>query len=165
MTEDPFKHLNRARKEKGLVKREVPFDKKCGAILKQKLGLWNWKPYERARAGIPDRYVIGGNWIEFKHVIYPMRNDRNLLRTNGKVFSPAQIRTMDDLVAAGDRVFVCILISTPSFERVLLEQWDAIRRDPILTIERVRALPENALAALSQVFDKHEPRFSKWRKE
>lgn len=50
--------------------------------------------------GLPDRYIRGGNWVEFKS-LYRVRGEF----TFGEGLSPEQIRCCDDLTKAGDSVF------------------------------------------------------------
>jgi len=162
--ESPFKHLTAKQSTKGLQKREVAFDKKCGEILQRKLGLWNYKPHERAQPGIPDRYIVGGNWIEFKHMTFFMTKPKEILGAKSrKAFSVPQVRKLDALLQAGDRPFVCVLVSSPVRERVWIEQWDRFKLDPVMTAEKFNLhLHDNALAALSSVFDRKLERNSLW---
>ena len=88
-------------KKKPRIPRESAFEKTvCDA-----LGLYSRHMSDRL-AGVPDRYVAGGTWIEFK--------------VNGKP-SKEQQRTMERLVQAGDNVWVCTLKVGKDGSKIILE--------------------------------------------
>lgn len=64
--------------------------------------------------GIPDRYVVGGNWIEFKNEITFDRTSKALNR---------QRKWLSLLHNASDKAWVCALIG----ELLYLEQWNVWR--------------------------------------
>ena len=69
--------------------------------------------------GLPDRYIRGGMWIEFKS-LFRKRGEF----THGEGLSAEQKRTMADLCAAGDRVFYCALLDTGSGDKTFAwETW------------------------------------------
>lgn len=129
----------KAVKKNGIIRRELEFDKTCGKILKSK-GLFNWKPSDRVRAGVPDRYVAGGNWIEFKHAVYFMRGPKTLIR----MFTAEQKRMMEDIIKGGDRAYVGIKISptTDDGDRFWLEEWPKFKEDPYIHFDRFHSLPK-----------------------
>ena len=52
--------------------------------------------------GLPDRYIGGGKWVEFKS-LYRVRGEF----TYGEGLTAEQIRTCSDLTDAGDSVYYC----------------------------------------------------------
>ena len=127
MEHELFNKTKRPRK-----KQELKYDHKVGEILK-KMRLWNYKTSDRFRAGIPDRYVASGSWIEFKYVFHALKKDVGTLRE----FSGAQRTTFDELVAHGDLVLACIFFDTPEGLRVYLESWDVYKFDAAFSPTRV----------------------------
>lgn len=90
-------------KKKPRIPRESAFEKTvCDA-----LGIYSRHMSDRL-AGVPDRYVAGGTWIEFK--------------VNGRP-TMEQNRTMDGLVRAGDKVWVCTLKVGKDGSKIILEKW------------------------------------------
>jgi hypothetical protein len=61
--------------------------------------------------GIPDRYIAGGNWIEFKRAATIQAANRSIDR---------QRAFINRLVRAGDRVWVCVAV--PGL--LYLESWE-----------------------------------------
>ncbi len=81
---------------------EAQFERKIAKLLTE-AGCYSYHTSEKHYDGIPDRYVCGGRWIEFKQAtvvrsITPMR-----------LFSKGQIRQMDMFTEHGDDCYVCIL--------------------------------------------------------
>lgn len=75
-----------------------------------------------ALAGLPDRYVQGGRWVEFKS-LYRVRGGF----TYGEGLSTEQKRTMADLAAAGDKVFYCAQLDGWSAgKRYIFLRWEYI---------------------------------------
>jgi len=83
---------------------EAAFEKRFAKAL-TRLGLLSYHTSEKFISGIPDRYVVGGNWIEFKAIPYTGKRQITPVR----FFSASQKLWMNRLGEAGDRVWVCIL--------------------------------------------------------
>ena len=96
---------------------EAQFERKIAKHL-DALGIFSYHVSEKSHMGIPDRYVAGGRWIEFKqaaviHSFTPMR-----------LFSPGQIKFMDRFLEAGDTPYVCILFQFTEDEPLcVLMEW------------------------------------------
>ncbi len=73
-----------------------------------KTGQFSYHTAERFYLGIPDRYVAGGRWIEFKRVTWAGVRAVSPIRQ----FSGPQIRTLDKFTEAGDDCWVAILFQT-----------------------------------------------------
>lgn len=73
------------------------------------LGQFSYHTAERFYMGIPDRYVVGGRWIEFKQIKWA--GVRAVSPT--RQFSGPQIRTLDKFQEAGDETWVAVLFQTP----------------------------------------------------
>jgi len=90
-----------------------------------KLGQFSYHTAERFYLGIPDRYVAGGRWIEFKRVTWAGVRAVSPIRQ----FSGPQINTLDKFTAAGDDCWVAILFQTPSGSlRSMFMPWPKFRR-------------------------------------
>lgn len=81
---------------------EAQFERKIAKHI-QDLGLHSYHTSERAFMGIPDRYVCGGRWIEFKQIAVvrtctPMR-----------LLSKSQQSMLTTFTKHGDDCFVCTL--------------------------------------------------------
>ena len=88
------------------------------------LGHFSYHTAERFYLGIPDRYVAGGRWIEFKQIKWMGTRSVSPIRQ----FSSGQIRTLDQLTKAGDTVFVAIVFQTAQgVLRVMFRQWSWFR--------------------------------------
>lgn len=102
---------------------EATFEGKFAKSLKR-LGLYNWHTADNFKPGVPDRYVVGGNWIEFKAI--PYVGTRQITPT--RFFKPAQQNELTRLHEAGDRAWVCILFQPEQGDaRVLLCPWVVLR--------------------------------------
>jgi hypothetical protein len=88
----------------GHMKQEATFSGELRRVL-QRRGLWTLKTNERARRGIPDIYLTGGQWIESK-IIASLPTIRNFPL---KHFTGVQRITLDTLVKKGDVAFAAIL--------------------------------------------------------
>lgn len=92
---------------RGKKVKESTFEKRLGEYLKG-LGVYNRHLTDQAYSGIPDRYAIGGNWIECKV--------KHLYGLNRKHFSVVnqvtvlQDKTLLDLDRHGDRAWLALLI-------------------------------------------------------
>jgi len=112
---------------------EAAFEKRVAKVL-EGVGLMSYHTAERFYKGIPDRYVAGGNWIEFKAV--PYSGTRRITPT--RFFKPEQKLWLTRFHNAGDRVFVCILFQPENGEpRVLLCPWALLEGEGSMSTERV----------------------------
>lgn len=66
-------------------------------------------------AGVPDRYVGGGTWVELKSLV----SGKQWVRA-GEGLSVPQKRTMSELADAGDNVHYLALILLPSGKKVMI---------------------------------------------
>lgn len=87
--------------------------------------------------GIPDRYVVGGRWIEFKQIKWAGVRAVSPIRQ----FSGPQIRVLDKFTEAGDDCWVAILFQdTGGSMRSMFYPWPIFRaRKPQWTAEQVHA--------------------------
>jgi hypothetical protein len=74
---------------------------KAWAATWKKLGVYSRHMSDHV-PGLPDRYIAGGNWVEFKS-LFRVRGGF----TYGEGLSPEQIRCCHALHQAGDNVFYC----------------------------------------------------------
>lgn len=96
----------------------------------EKLWAATWKAmgvYSRHMAdavpGLPDRYIKGGCWVEFKS-LYRVRGEF----TFGEGLSAEQIRTCSDLWEAGDVVFYCAQLDGWSRgKRYVFMPWNLVK--------------------------------------
>lgn len=80
---------------------------------------------ERFYLGIPDRYVAGGRWIEFKRVTWAGARAVSPIRQ----FSGPQIKTLDKFTAAGDECWVAIVFQTAGHDlRSCFMPWAVFRK-------------------------------------
>lgn len=68
-------------------------------------GQFSYHTAERFYLGIPDRYVAGGRWIEFKQIKWAGTRAVSPIRQ----FTGPQIITLDKFTAAGDDCWVAIV--------------------------------------------------------
>lgn len=80
---------------------EKTFEKAVAAQLKQ-AGKFSRHMSDRL-SGLPDRYITGGIWVEFKSFEF-----RDSFRADQGI-SPLQRRMMEQLANGGDNVFYCAL--------------------------------------------------------
>jgi len=84
------------------------------------LDQFSYHTAERFYLGIPDRYVAGGRWIEFKRVTWAGARAVSPIRQ----FSGPQIKTLDKFTAAGDECWVAIVFQTAGHDlRSCLMPW------------------------------------------
>lgn len=129
--------FNRPRDKKPKRQRqELKYDHKVGERITKVLRLFNYKPSDRFRSGIPDRYIAGGRWIEFKYVHHSLKRNVSTLRE----FSAVQRTTIEDLIAAGDRVWACIFFDTGNEILVYMAPWYEYKSDASFSPTRVAGL-------------------------
>lgn len=89
-------------------------------------------------AGLPDRYLAGGTWVELKSLLCPQRG-----LPAGYGLSPEQKRSMAELHDAGDYVYYLALILLPCGKKVcVLEHVTGALDDriihPVTTLESLK---------------------------
>lgn len=111
---------------RGRVKRAITentFERTvCAWLTKQ--GILNFHQDHKFKGGVPDRYVAGGNWIEFKRVLFvggARGSHFNVDLT--KQFSGRQRTFMDRWDLQGDRTWACVLVLSREYPRMILEPW------------------------------------------
>lgn len=86
-----------------------------------RLGFQSRHMHDRFFPGTWDRYVVGGNWIEFKVMkMGDQCRSYNLLRQ----FSPEQRAFGASWHKAGDRMFGCVLIG----DHLVFEPWERFQK-------------------------------------
>lgn len=103
---------------------EAALEARLSKILDQS-GLLNWHNDPEMYPGIPDRYVVGGNWIELK--VEP-----SFQRTMAKI--ERQRAWLDKLTEAGDMTWVVALVKGKIGQDPLLyaESWVTFKqRGPV----------------------------------
>lgn len=103
---------------------EARFEKRVADCL-EKIGLMSFHTSEKYVAGIPDRYVVGGNWIEFK--VYPCGGGR---RVNAhRLFSEQQKNYLSAFHRNGDRTWVAVMFQPiHSDAYIVIEPWRSFRQ-------------------------------------
>jgi hypothetical protein len=87
-------------------------------------GILSYHTTDAVQSGIPDRYVTGGRWIEFKIILYAGTRKLDPLVH----FSPAQKIWLDNLTKAGDQCWANILFQkSDGEERFLHMPWHSLR--------------------------------------
>lgn len=133
---------------------EAQYEAKFAKALHQQ-GHFSYHTAERFYLGIPDRYVVGGRWIEFKQVKWIGTRPVSPIRQ----FNPGQIRTLDRLSKAGDDPWVALLFQTPAGDLAsCFLPWAMFRTTkPQWTVkqvgERTRKWENTVEAACSQIED------------
>jgi len=130
---------------------EATFEGKFGKGLKVR-GLYSWHTSDQFKPGVPDRYVVGGNWIEFKAI--PYTGKRAI--TPERFLSPAQKNELTRLHESGDRAWVCILFQPEQGEAtVMLCPWVVLRDKGQMTRAEIEdaSLACGTAAALQWVID------------
>lgn len=119
------------------------------------MGKMNWHTADKWQKGRPDRYVVGGNHIEFKSVVCTKRVE--IIR----FFKPEQIIMLDQIVSRStDRAFACVRVCVPKQygdDRLIFEPWEnftvfARRSLKIEEIMKRFAPYDNAVAVLKRWF-------------
>jgi hypothetical protein len=103
----------------------------------------DWEP------GVPDRYVCGGTWIEFKSLGY----DRSVMPWNA--ISPQQRAHLQSFTDAGDKCWVCILLcheDDGDDDRVVLLPWLVFKEK----YERV-SLKREDVVAIFPIVNRRDP--------
>ena len=110
---------------------EAAFEKRFTKAL-TKAGRTTFHTSEKYVSGIPERYVCGGIWIEFKAIPWTGKRAINPIRH----FSPAQKMWMGRFNKAGDTVYGCILLQ-PEYDepRILMMNWEQLRHFDTMSIE------------------------------
>lgn len=116
----------------------------------EQLKLMNRHFYDRF-AGVPDRYIAGGNWLEFKSIAYV--NYVNVFRH----LEVEQRRNLAAFHNGGDRSFGIAMLCSEHERRLLIAPWPSL-----LKCERVSF--KWASEHLPEIKDKHDMLLavSKW---
>ncbi len=131
---------------------EAVFEGKFSKCLKA-IGLYNWHTSDQFKPGVPDRYVVGGNWIEFKAIPYTGKR----AMTPERFFSPAQKNELTRLHERGDRAWVCILFQPERGDAtVLLCPWVVLRDQGQMTRAEIESasMPCGSTEALTWLIEK-----------
>lgn len=121
---------------------ETQFETKIAKIMHRQ-NIFSYHVSEKMYMGIPDRYVQGGRWIEFKQCAVKVNV------TPARFLSGGQERFMNDFLEAGDKPYVCMLfqfrLKPP---RAILQPWETFRIDgyekwEVDTIQEVGYLEED----------------------
>lgn len=111
---------------RGRVKRAITentFERTVSAWL-TKQGIMNFHQDHKFVGGVPDRYVAGGNWIEFKRILFVGGARGSKFNSDmTKQFTARQRTFMDRWDAQGDRTWVCVLVLSQEYPRMILEPW------------------------------------------
>lgn len=112
-----------SKKSPARLSTEAAFEKKFAAAL-WRAGLKSHHTAEKFIQGMPDRYVMGGNWVEIKQI--PYTGTRKI--TPSRFFSPAQRLWLDGLHAGGDRTWALVLFQGDGGDpHVILCPWVVLR--------------------------------------
>jgi hypothetical protein len=117
---------------------ETSFERKFEDCLRQ-LGFKSHHACPDWEPGVPDRYVCGGTWIEFKSLGY----DRSVMPWNA--ISPQQRAHLQAFTDAGDKCWVCILLcheDDGDDDHVILMRWSEFKAQ----YERVSLKREDVVA-------------------
>lgn len=113
---------------------EARFEARVAEVLKS-LGLFSYHVAERWYAGIPDRYVVGGNWIEFKVVPCSGKRSVNPVR----LFKPHQRNFLDKFSASGDRTWACVMFQPENGEpHMVIQPWHRFSKHGPWTMGEVK---------------------------
>ena len=163
MTDDNgFRIRQNSRKRLKRTPPEKHWDHRVGEILTE-LGLFNYKTAERLYAGAPDRYIVGGNWIEFKGYPYAGRVETS---NPMRMFKPGQRRFNERLYKAGDRPWVgvfWVLGERNAEVRMTLMPWPVFRDTGHWTMEHIVSVScpvDDMKHYISERFGKNFERFS-----
>lgn len=108
-------------------------EKRVAQILSD-FGLFSYHTADRFTPGVPDRYMVGGTWIEFK--ILACRGNRPIFLTRG--FTPAQKNWLKNLHDKGDFTFGCIFVYPEVGDpRMILRPWWYLAANPKWDAERI----------------------------
>ena len=140
---------------------ERTFENRVGSIL-SKLDIYNF--HVEDKMGLPDRYVAGGNWIEFKRTIW---NKRGILHIM-PLLRPAQRNRLNMLTRGGDRCWVAVNIYAEMHNHVIIKPWvwwtentsvdfKTVRQEA--DIKRGAARKNNLAKYVSSIFN---PRFERY---
>lgn len=90
----------------------------------RKLGIYTYKTSDRANAGVPDIYAVGGNWIEGKLIPMPTLRAITILSR----IDPAQKIFMNGLTLGGDNCLVaCYFFNEHGIRYFMLVPWTHMR--------------------------------------
>ena len=117
---------------------EKNFELRLGKALNS-LGLLNWHTHELNLPGVPDRYVVGGNWIECK--VRPWTGKKGF-GPRKCVVKESQINFLNRLVDNGDRAWLCILLKAwRTSGRGIILPWEFVRETDFMSKEEILTWP------------------------
>ena len=128
--------VRKTKKKQTIHTEEAAWERK---FMKQatRAGILSYHTTDSVKTGIPDRYVVGGRWIEFKIILFAGTRKLDPLVH----FSPAQKNWMDNLVGAGDECWANILFQTSDGEeRFFMMPWEMLRDWGKMTPENIHQL-------------------------
>lgn len=109
---------------------EARFEKRVA----DNLGVFSYHCSEKNFAGVPDRYVAGGNWIEFK--VIPCSSSRAV--NPKRLFRIEQRRWLSKLDAQGDRSWACVMFQASGGAYIVLEPWRVFDEREKWTWDQIR---------------------------
>jgi len=115
--------VRKTKKKRSIHTDEAAWERK---FMKQvtRAGILSYHTTDAMLSGIPDRYLVGGRWIEFKIILWAGTRKLDPLVH----FSPAQKMWMDNLVKAGDECWANILFQrADGEERFMMMDWRELR--------------------------------------
>lgn len=159
-----LKYPKPRRKARSLIDiAEKQFEKNFAASL-ARVGLYSWHVSERNFKGIPDRYIVGGNWCELKAIHFerpftPLRE-----------FRPEQPPKLNRFDRAGDRTWVAILFMSSEGSWSYIDTWPVFKAldpkwSPADVVLRSREYGNNTRNLDEHValhFGKQFPGYSRW---
>lgn len=106
----------RAKGRKGRNTEHV--DEEAFARLLDSMGIWSQHVESHyGGGGWPDRYLGQGTWIEFKSFIFREKQYRGRPPALHKLLRRSQKRMVPRLLAAGDTVYVCVVVHNEDLPR------------------------------------------------
>lgn len=124
-----------------------------------KLGVYSHHTADKWLTGIADRYVAGGNWIEFKVMTLSGKRPASPLR----LFTHEQKMFLDRMDKNGDRSWACVQFRFPSATFTVLVPWRVMREHGTWTADdcwRHGTDAGDEVAYLAHRFGKEYDRFS-----
>lgn len=128
--------VRQTKKKQSIHTDEAAWERK---FMKQatRAGILSYHTTDGVQSGIPDRYVTGGRWIEFKIILYTGTRQLNPLVH----FSPAQKIWLDNLTEAGDQCWANILFQkSDGEERFMHKEWRDLRYWGKMTPQDIHSL-------------------------
>lgn len=141
---------------------EKYFEKRVAQVLTS-IGLENRHTSDR-QEGIPDRYVVGGNWIEFK--VVPCSGRRSV--DPERLFTPAQRNFLSRWTEKGDRTWAAVMFQPDNDKSsIIILPWSCFKGHGKWSMAEVheRGVDGGGLRQyISDRFGRGYSRFSNWEK-